>query len=247
MGALAVSVMSAFFAFGGWWDLGKMSEDVDEPRRTLPRALIGGVAIVAALYALVSLAFVFVAPANPSPSDDVFVAVVGGILFGDLAARLLAAMVAVAVAGSLAAVLLGAPRVYLAMARDGLFPERLARIDPRRRSSPGATLVQVSLACVLVLLGTFDQIVGYFVPAAVFFLGLSATAILVLPRPAADAGVFRAPLHPAPILIFLVLIVAVLALFALNRPFQTALGGLVVALGIPAARFLPQTAQTEKA
>ena len=64
MGALAASVMSAFFAFGGWWDLGKMSEEVDAPRRTLPRALVGGVALVAALYALVSLAFVFVAPAE---------------------------------------------------------------------------------------------------------------------------------------------------------------------------------------
>lgn len=240
IGAIAASVMSAFFAFGGWWDLGKMSEEVDEPRRTLPRALVGGVAIVAVLYTLVSLAFVFVAPAQPSASDDVFVSVVGTALFGDIAGRLLAAMVTVAVAGSLAAVLLGAPRVYLAMARDGLFPERLARFDPERRSSPGATLIQVALACVLVLLGTFDQILGYFVPAAVFFLGLSATAVLVLPRPSDDATVFRAPLHPAPIVVFLVLIATVLLLFATSRPLQTALGALVVALGIPAARLFPQ-------
>jgi hypothetical protein len=74
----------------------------------------------------------------------------------------------------------------------------------------------------------------------VFFLGLSATAILVLPR-ASDATVFRAPLHPLPILVFLVLIAAILVLFTMNRPVQTLLGGLVVALGIPAARFLPQT------
>jgi APA family basic amino acid/polyamine antiporter len=239
MGAVAASVMSAFFAFGGWWDLGKMSEEVDAPRRTLPLALVGGVALVAALYALVSLAFVFVAPASPSASDDVFVSVVGDALFGQAAGQLLAAMVTVAVAGSLAAVLLGAPRVYLAMARDGLFPERLARFDPRTQASPAATIVQVSLACLLVLLGTFDQILGYFVPAAVFFLGLSATAILVLPR-TSDATVFRAPLHPLPILVFLVLIAAILVLFTMNRPVQTLLGGLVVALGIPAARFLPQ-------
>ena len=58
--------MAAFFAFGGWWDLGKMSEEVEAPRRTLPFALIGGVSIVAVLYALVSLAFVFIAPAGGS-------------------------------------------------------------------------------------------------------------------------------------------------------------------------------------
>jgi APA family basic amino acid/polyamine antiporter len=227
--------MSAFFAFGGWWDLGKMSEEVDEPRRTLPFALVGGVTIVAVLYTLASLAFLVVAPRQASASDDVFVSVVGAALFGDMAGRLLAAMVAVAVAGSLAAVLLGAPRVYVAMARDGLFPERLAHFDPRRGSSPGATLVQVTLASVLVLFGSFDAILGYFVPAAVFFLGLSATAILVLPRPSREASVFRAPLYPAPILVFLVLIVAVLSLFAMNRPLQTALGALVVALGVPVA------------
>jgi basic amino acid/polyamine antiporter, APA family len=235
MGAIAASVMSAFFAFGGWWDLGKMSEEVDEPRRTLPFALVGGVTIVAVLYTLASLAFLVVAPPQASASDDVFVSVVGAALFGDMAGRLLAAMVAVAVAGSLAAVLLGAPRVYVAMSRDGLFPERLARFDPRRGASPGATLVQVTLAAVLVLLGSFEAILGYFVPAAVFFLGLSATAILVLPRPSPEASVFRAPLHPAPILVFLVLIVAVLALFAMSRPLQTALGALVVALGVPVA------------
>jgi basic amino acid/polyamine antiporter, APA family len=242
MGAIAASVMAAFFAFGGWWDLGKMSEEVVAPRRTLPMALVGGVTIVTMLYTLVSLAFVFVAPPNPSPSDDVFVSVVGAALFGDIAGRLLAVMVTVAVAGSLAAVLLGAPRVYLAMARDGLFPERLARFDPRRQSAPAATVIQVSLACLLVLLGTFDQILGYFVPAAVFFLGLSAAAILVLPRSADGASVFRAPLHPLPILVFLVLIVVILLLFAINRPFQTVLGALVVALGIPAARLLPRIA-----
>jgi APA family basic amino acid/polyamine antiporter len=234
-GAIAASVMSAFFAFGGWWDLGKMSEEVEAPRRTLPLALVGGVAIVAVLYTLVSLAFIFVAPPNPTGADEVFVSAVGAALFGDSAGRLLAAMVTIAVAGSLAAVLLGAPRVYLAMARDGLFPERLAQFDPGRGSSPAATLVQVLLASLLVLLGTFDQILGYFVPAAVFFLGLSATAILVLPRAPADPTVFRAPLHPLPIVVFLVLIVVILSLFALNRPLQTALGGLVVALGVPAA------------
>jgi hypothetical protein len=92
--------------------------------------------------------------------------------------------------------------------------------------------VQVVLACLLVTLGTFDQILGYFIPAAVFFLGLSATAILVVPRPR-DPSVFRAPLHPLPIVVFLALVVAIVALFAVARPMQTLIGAVVVALGIP--------------
>jgi basic amino acid/polyamine antiporter, APA family len=233
--AVAASIIAAFFAFGGWWELGRMSEEVESPRRTMPRALLGGVALIAVMYALVTIAFVLGAPASVAGSDEAVVSLVGSTLFGDAAGRLLAAMVVIAIAGSLAAVLLGAPRVYVAMARDEVFPRRLARFDERRGTAPAATVVQVSLASSLVLLGTFDEILGYFVPAAVFFLGLSAAALLRLPRPQADAPVFRAPLHPLPIAVFLVLIVGMLALFAIGQTKQTLLGAAVVMLGVPAS------------
>lgn len=231
--ALAGALMGAFFAFGGWWDLGKMSEEIVEPRRTLPIALVGGIGVVTLVYATVSVAFIHAVRGQAPASDETFVATLGAALFGSAAARLLAIVVVVAVAGSLAAVLLGAPRVYLAMARSGVFPASWVRFHPRRQSAPRATLVQVVLACSLVVLGSFEQILGYFVPAAVFFLGLSAATILVLPRPPRDAAVFRAPWHPLPILVFLVLVVAMIAMFAVGRPVQTLIGLVVVALGIP--------------
>jgi APA family basic amino acid/polyamine antiporter len=230
---LAASVIAAFFAFGGWWELGRMSEEVDSPRRTMPRALVGGIALVTLIYALASVAYTIGTSGPISRSDEAFVAMVGTMLFGNAGGRLLAVMVVVAVAGSLAATLLGAPRVYVAMARDGLFPQRLARFDEQRGSAPASTIVQVVLACGLVMLGTFNEILGYFVPCAVFFLGLSATAVLVLPRPAEGGGVFKAPLHPLPILLFLVLILAVLGLFLAGQPRQTLMGAAVVALGVP--------------
>lgn len=233
LSVLAGALMGAFFAFGGWWDLGKMSEEIVEPRRTLPVALVGGVVAVTLVYAGLSVAFMHAMQGRQHDTNDAFVASLGSALFGEGAARLLAAAVVVAVAGSLAAVLLGAPRVYLAMARSGVFPAGLVRFDARRQAAPRATLVQVALACVLVMLGTFDQILGYFVPAAVFFLGLSAAAILVLPRPPDDPSIFRAPWHPLPIVVFLVLVVVMVALFAVGRPMQTLIGATVVALGIP--------------
>jgi APA family basic amino acid/polyamine antiporter len=232
--ALGAAMIAAFFAFGGWWDLGKMSAEVVNPRRTLPPALIGGVALVTAIYVLVTLAFLRLAPASAATgTDEAFVSAVGARLFGEAAGRLLAGMVVIAVAGSLAAVLIVAPRVYLAMARDGLLPARLGRFDAQRGAARGATLVQVTLATILVLLGTFDAILGYFVPAAVFFLGLSAAAMLALPRPPADGTVFRAPAYPLPIVLFLLLVIGMLALFALGRPLQTFLGAGVVSLGLP--------------
>ena len=236
--ALAGALMGAFFAFGGWWDLGKMSEEIVEPRRTLPVALVGGIAVVTLVYAGLSVAFMHAMQGRQPSTDEAFVASLGSALFGEGAGQLLAAAVVVAVAGSLAAVLLGAPRVYLAMARSGVFPASLVRFDVRRQSAPRATLIQVTLACLLVLLGSFDQILGYFIPAAVFFLGLSAAAILVLPRPAEDPGIFRAPWHPLPIIVFLVLVVIMVVLFAAGRPVQTAIGAAVVALGIPISFFV---------
>lgn len=247
---LAGALMGAFFAFGGWWDLGKMSEEIVEPRRTLPVALVGGVVVVTLVYAGLSVAFMHAMQGRQHDTNDAFVASLGSALFGSGAAKLLAAAVVVAVAGSLAAVLLGAPRVYLAMARSGVFPAGLVRFDTRRQAAPRATLVQVALACVLVMLGTFDQILGYFVPAAVFFLGLSAAAILVLPRPPDDPAIFGAPWHPLPIIVFLVLVVVMVALFAVGRPMQTLIGATVVALGIPVSWVVikrPARAEPEKA
>ena len=233
---LAPAVIAAFFAFGGWWDLGRMSEDIETPRRTLPRALLGGVALVAVIYALVSVALILGAPPGAVASDEALVAAAGSRLFGAPAARVLALVVMTAVTGGLAAVLLGAPRVYLAMARDGLFPPRLLRFDERRGTAPGGTLIQAALASLLVLLGTFNEILGLFVPGAVLFLGLSTAAVLVLPRPGADEPhVFRAPLHPLPIVLFLLLIGAMLLLFVAGQPRATATGAAIIALGIPAS------------
>jgi APA family basic amino acid/polyamine antiporter len=231
-GALAGSVIAAFFAFGGWWDLGRMSEEVESPRRTLPWALVGGVGMVTAIYVVVTLTFMLVAPTRVGDTNEAFVQAAGASLFGPAAGRLLAVMVALTVAGSLAAVLLGAPRTYLAMARDHLLPSGVAWFDARKQSAPVGTLVQTTLACVLVLLGSFEQILGYFVPAAVFFLGLSAATLFRLERPRRNESVFRAPLHPLPLMVFLVLVAAMVALFVAGQPIQTLLGALVVGIGL---------------
>ena len=246
--ALAAATVAAFFAFGGWWELGRMSEEVDRPRRTMPRALIGGVAIVTAVYALITVAYALGTSGRiGGASDDAFVVDVGRALFGPAAAQVLAAMVVVAVSGSLAATLLAAPRMYVAMARDGLFPGSWLRFDEPRGVAPGATLIQAGLACILIALGTFEQILGYFVPVTIFFLGLSAAALVRLPRPGADAGVFLAPLYPLPLVLFLSLIVVVLMLFAVGQPRETLIGAAIAALGVPASFLVRRSARSSPA
>ncbi|HZJ33017.1 MAG TPA: amino acid permease [Vicinamibacterales bacterium] len=242
MGALAGAVIAAFFAFGGWWELGRMSEEVEAPRRTMPRALIGGVAIVTGVYALITIAYTLGTSGRMAGDSDVaFVADVGRALFGPTAGRTLAAVVVVAVSGSLAATLLASPRMYLAMSRDKLFPGGWLRFDLRRGTAPGATLIQGGLACVLIALGTFEQILGYFIPITIFFLGLSAASLFRLPRPAADDPAFRTPFHPLPLVLFLCLIAVVLILFAVGRPRETLIGAAIAILGVPASFIAERT------
>ena len=236
MDTLAPAVIAAFFAFGGWWELGRMSEEVEAPRRSMPRALIGGVAIVTVIYALITMAYALSTSGRiAGGSDDAFVAEVGRALFGPRAGQALAVIVVVAVCGSLAATLLAAPRMYLAMSRDKVFPGSWLRFDEERGAAPGATLIQVGLACVLLALGTFEQILGYFVPVTVFFLGLSAAALLRLPRPGDEEQVFRTPWYPLPLVLFLLLIAVVLVLFAAGRPRETFIGAAIALVGVPAS------------
>jgi APA family basic amino acid/polyamine antiporter len=236
---LAAATMAAFFAFGGWWDLGRMAGEVESPRRTMPRALVGGVVLVATIYALVTVALVLVTGAHAVGSaGEALIAEVGAALFGGVAGRLIAVTVVIAVSGSLAATLFVSPRMYVAMADDGVFPRSIGRFDAERGAVPRATLVQMVLASGLIVLGTFDQVLGYFVPITVFFLGLSAAGLVRLPRPEDSPRVFRTPLYPVPLALFLVLIACVLFLFAVGQPRETFVGVAIAALGIPASGWL---------
>ena len=130
-GALAVALVSAFFSFGGWWDLSTLGGEVRDPGRTLPRAYTYGLLVVVALYILTSAAFVYLIPAERVTSGEAFAAQAGEALFGRTGALVFTSIVVVVVLGSLAAFTMSAPRVYFAMARDGRFFPAVARLHPR--------------------------------------------------------------------------------------------------------------------
>src|SRR6185503_15552698 len=128
--------------------------------RTLPRALVFGVTILTAVYILTSAAFVYLVPLEQVTSGETFAAQAGEVLFGHLGGQILSSIVIIAVFGSLAAVVMSAPRVYFAMARDGLFIPAAAAVHPRFGTPARAILIQATLASVLVLLGSFDTIIS---------------------------------------------------------------------------------------
>jgi APA family basic amino acid/polyamine antiporter len=233
IGALAGGLVGAFFSFGGWWDLSKLSGEVKDARRTMPRALAYGVSIITVVYILTSAVFVYLVPLDHITSSDAFVGRVGEILFGALGGKLFAGIVIIAVVGSLAAVIMSAPRVYFAMASDGLFISSLAKIHPRFGTPARAVIVQAVLASVLVVLGNFGSIISYFIFVVVLFLALTVVGLFVFRRKDTNDELQITPGYPVTPLVFLVLIALLLFLLAGNNPIQAFAGVGVVLLGLP--------------
>jgi APA family basic amino acid/polyamine antiporter len=222
LAGLAGGILAAFFSFGGFWDVAKLGGEIRDPSRNLPRALVYGVGVATVVYVLTSAAFIRLVPIDDAASGTAFAAQAGTALFGSSGGRVFAAIVLLAIASSLAAVLMAAPRVAVAMTRDGLFP---LPVTPVR-----AIALQALLACLAVGLATFEAILAYFIFVTVAFVALTVAGLYRLP--------LRVPGHPVTPLGFLALLATILVLLAAGRPFEAALGTAVVALGIPVYRAL---------
>jgi basic amino acid/polyamine antiporter, APA family len=236
--ALAGAMVGAFFSFGGWWDVTKISGEVRDPERTMPKAMLLGVLIVTAVYTLVSMVFVYLVPFESVTSDETFVAQAGEVLFGPLGGEILAGVVVLCVLGSLGVFMICAPRVYYAMANDGLFLSGVAKTHPRFGTPARAIAIQAAIASLLIALGTFQQIIAYFIFVAVFFLGLTAAGLLVrgtrVPGAGMNPGTSRYRIA-APV--FLTLVLLLLVLLLARSPRQPILGCLAVLAGLPLYQF----------
>ena len=231
-GALAPAMVGAFIAFGGWWEIAKLAGEARDPARTVPRALALGVAIITLVYIATSAVFLYLVPLDRVTSGQAFAAQAGEALFGPAGGRVFAAIVIVAVAGSLLALLMALPRVYYAMARDRVFFNAVAVVHPRLGTPTRAIAIQMTLASVLILWGSFDDILNYFIFVTVAFLALTVLGLIVLRRREGSAA-YPTPAYPLSPVLFLLLVAFLLFLIAGRDPAKAALGVGVVALGIP--------------
>jgi basic amino acid/polyamine antiporter, APA family len=245
---LAAGMIGAFFSFGGWWDLTKVAGEVHDPARTLPRALFAGVTIVTVVYILITAVFIYLVPIERVSSAETFAAQAGEALFGRLGGELFSLVVVIAILGSLSAIVMSAPRVYFAMARDGSFIQAAAAVHPRFQTPARAIILQAALASLLVTVGTFKQIVSYFIFVVILFIGLTVAALFVIRRKDQDQGEYLTPGYPITPVVFLVLLGLVLVLIAMESPKESLLGVAVVALGLPVYHWIVRkrlSAQTE--
>jgi APA family basic amino acid/polyamine antiporter len=243
--AFGSAMTPILFAYGGWQTSSFLAGEVRDSSRTLPRSLIIGVVTVIVIYVSVNIVYLHVLGATglattPTPASTVMLAIAG-----PSGARLIAAGIAFSAFGFLAQSMLTAPRVYFAMAKDGVFFRGVASVHPRTHVPVVAIALQGLWAILIALTGTYAQVVNYVVAVDCTFFGLTAVCLLVL-RSRAVSGVaplLRVPGHPWTTLLFVAAQWMIVASTSWHDPIRAGIGFSIALAGLP-AYFLWQSQQS---
>jgi APA family basic amino acid/polyamine antiporter len=196
VGAFGLALVSVLWAFDGWADLSFVAGEVKDPRRNIPRALIGGTLAVIVVYVAVNLAYLSVIPVDQLRHSKLIAADVAQQLVGTWGVVLIGIAVVLSTFGTLNGSLLTAPRIFFAMADDGMFFRPVAAVHPKFKTPYVAIALCAALGVVFVLLRTFEQLVDTFVLAIVPFYALAVASVFPLRRSAAFDPPYRVPLYP---------------------------------------------------
>jgi APA family basic amino acid/polyamine antiporter len=239
--AFGAALVPVLFTYGGWQQTNFIAEEIVEPERTLPRALVLGVAIVAAVYLLANIAYLRVLgpaglAASSAPAADTM-----RRLLGPAGGTFIAAGIAISTLGFLDLVILVTPRVLQAMAADGVFFPRLAVLHPRYQTPAAAIVAESAWAIVLTLTGTFAQLVDYVSFGDWIFFGLTAAGLARIR--AADGAVpdrgrgRLVPGYPWTVAFFVLAALLVVVSSVLESPGNAAIGTGLLLLGVPVFRW----------
>lgn len=234
VGAMGTALVPVLFSYGGWQQTNFVAEEIVEPERNLPRALVVGVLVVATAYLLANLTYLRALGVSGLAASDAPAADAMAMRFGEAGRALIAAGIAVSTFGFLNLVILVTPRVYQAMARDGLFFRGLAALHPRWRTPVAALLLQGAWAIVLLLSGSYGQLLDWVTFADWIFFGVTAAALFVFRRRHTDSSArFRVPLYPWSVILFVLAAAYVVAGSILSNPANALRGTLVLGAGVP--------------
>ncbi len=230
-----VSLVAVTWAFDGWNNINFVAGEIKNPRRNLPLALILGTLGITFLYVLINYIYLYALPVPDMVGVVRIAEKATGDLFSAATGSLISVLVLVSVFGSLNGTILVGPRVFYAMAKDGLFFRKVAHVQPRFRTPGFSILIQAIWASVLTLLGTFEQIFTFAMFIAIAFWMIATAAVFTLrkkrpnlPRPYKTWGY---PVVPA---IFIFASCGILLNTLLEKPVEAMAGIFLTALGIPA-------------
>jgi APA family basic amino acid/polyamine antiporter len=232
------AMIPVLFAYGGWQTSNYIASEIRDPRRNLTRALMIGVAGVILLYVAMNVVCVRVLGAEGLANTRVPATAVMQSVMGATGARLVAFGIAVSTLGFLSQGILTGPRVYFAMAEDGLFFKSVAMLTRRTHVPAVAIVLQSSWAAVIALSGSYEQILNYVVSMNFVTFGLSATCLFVLRRRDAESPQqatpgFRAPGHPWTTLFFIAACWLVVINTMYKYPANSLIGFSILLLGLP--------------
>jgi APA family basic amino acid/polyamine antiporter len=231
--SFGAAMVPVLFAYGGWQTACFVAGELKEPRRDLPRALVLGSVGLALLYISVNFICVRALGVSELAQSRAPASAVMRVAMGAKGAYLIAAGIAVSALGFLGAGVLTAPRVYFAMAEDGVFFRQLAWIHPRTRVPVVAIVVQSVWTVVIMLSGTYERIVDYVTSMDWIFFGLSASCLFVLRRRGASFNGIRVPGHPVSTALFCLACAGVVVNTIYRYPGNTLIGMAILAAGVP--------------
>ena len=238
--AFGVALVPVIFSYGGWQTATFVAGEIKEPRRNLPRGLIFGVIGVVVLYLAANVVYLRLLGTEGLAASTAAASDAMRSVLGDFGGRAIAVVIAVSTVGFLSQSMLTAPRVYFAMANDGLFFKSVGTVHPKTRAPIVAIALQGLLAIVVALRGTYESILDYVVSVDVIFFGLTACCIFIFRRRMKESdgeGLTRVPGHPITTIVF----IAVCWLVAINTvykaPQNTLIGVGIMLAGIPAYWF----------
>lgn len=236
LAAFAAAMTPVMFAYGGWQTASFMSAELKRPERDLAVGLLAGVVGVIAVYVGVNIVCLRVLGADGLAATTTPASSVMRLALGERGANLIAVGIAISTLGFLSQSMLTAPRVYYAMAADGLFFRSVAKVHPTTRVPVVAIALQGVVAIVIALSGTYEQILSYVVSVDFIFFGLTGAALFLFRRRGASAT-FRTPLHPVSTLVFTLACWLVVAGTVAQSPKNSLIGFAILAAGLPAYAF----------
>jgi APA family basic amino acid/polyamine antiporter len=226
VGLILTALVPILFAYGGWQSCANIAAEIKNPARNLPRANVLGVLTVIALYLSLNVAYLWVLTPQEMAASPALAADMARAVAGDIGARFVAALIVTSSLGFLSVIVMTGPRLVYAMAADGLFFPRAARLSPAHDTPVFALWLQTGIALTLMASNTYDQLLSYVVFADWLFFGLTAAALFILrrrdPHPAGEIA--WAPGHPFTTGAFVVVAAAVVLNSFLAYPTQSLVG-----------------------
>ena len=237
---LLTAMVPIMFAYGGWQNCGSLAAEIKNPARTLAWANILGVLVVIALYVTLNLAYLRALPPDAIARSPALAADAARAMVGESGGRFVSALIVISCLGYLAAMTLTGPRLYYAMAKDGVFFERAGHLHPRYGTPVFALWFQAAVSLVLLTTNTYDELLSYVVFADWLFFMFAAGAIFVV-RARGETGpdVVPVPGHPWTTGAFVLVAIGMVVNSFFAYPTQSLAGSGILAFGAVVYTLIP--------